>query len=174
MKVAGKHGNHTPAIRRRRFRTTRCRGRISPRTDAGFVRVERNYLHHNVMHNGGYGVRGRRRRLRHRSWQRLRHQPPRGGVHRRAYSGYVARFNYVLQGGYKQGSYYNQHFDVHGETDAATTRATAAPPVTHFEIAYNTIRGEQDYYVTKTRPAFMFRGQADAAACVHRQRRRPR
>ena len=36
-----------------------------------------------------------------------------------AYSGYIARFNYVLKGGYKQGRLLrNQHFDVHG------TRAT--------------------------------------------------
>jgi len=128
--------------------------------DAGLVRVERNFMHHNARDDGGYGVDGNGGAyvtIMGNVFNFNRHAVASTG---RAYSGYVARFNYVLQGGYRQGGswysdgYYNQHFDVHGEGDGGYGGAGG----TYFEIAFNTIRGDQNYYITQTRPAFMQRG----------------
>src|SRR5262249_9380590 len=72
-----------------------------------------------------------------------------------AHSGYIARFNYVMEGGFKQGSYYNQRFDVHGTADHGYG-GTAGE---YYLIAFNTIRGDQTYYAgLSTRPALMLRG----------------
>jgi hypothetical protein len=74
----------------------------------------------------------------------------------RAYAGYTARVNYVLQGGVMQDKYWNQHFDVHG-TGKDDYGGYAGE---HFEIAFNTIRGAQTYFGGfKTRPVFMLRGR---------------
>jgi hypothetical protein len=74
--------------------------------------------------------------------------------------GYIARFNYVLQGGYRQdatiGSYYNQHFDAHGSNGGYGGKAGE-----YFDVSFNTVRGEQEYYLIKTRPALMLRGTPD-------------
>jgi hypothetical protein len=128
--------------------------RIEPE-DAGLVRVERNYMHHNVRDGGGYGVTlsgGVYVAVVGNVFDFNRHAVAASGF---AYSGYIARFNYVLEGGFKQKSYYNQHFDVHG----TNTNDYGGPAGVYFEIAFNTIRGEQKYYVFKTRPAFMLRGK---------------
>jgi VCBS repeat protein len=130
------------------------------RDDAKLVRIERNYMHHNVMHDGGYGVDvdgGAYVTVLGNVFDTNRHAVAATG---RAFSGYVARFNYMLQGGYKQGNYWNQHFDVHGRGEDGY----GGPAGDYYEIAFNTIRGEQDYYVIKTRPAFMFRGRAATGA----------
>jgi hypothetical protein len=128
--------------------------------DAGLVRVERNFMHHNARDEGGYGLDvngGGYVTIMGNVFNFNRHAVAATG---RAHSGYVARFNYVLQGGYREGGswysdgYYNQHFDVHGEGDEGYGGAGA----TYLEIAFNTIRGEQGYYVVRTRPAFMQRG----------------
>jgi hypothetical protein len=125
------------------------------RSDARLVRVVGNYMHHNAQDGGGYGVvvgccayvyvAGN-------VFDVNRHAVAASG---NAYSGYIARFNYVLQGGVKQGSYWNQHFDVHGTADDGYGGYAGE----YFLIADNTIRGEQSYYVVKTRPAFMLRGR---------------
>jgi hypothetical protein len=128
--------------------------------DAGLVRVERNFMHHNARNEGGYGIDvngGAYVTVMGNVFNYNRHAVASTG---RGHSGYVARFNYVLQGGYREGGswysdgYYNQHFDVHGEGDEGYGGAGG----TYAEIAFNTIRGEQGYYVVQTRPAFMLRG----------------
>ena len=129
------------------------------RSYAYLVRIEANYMHHNLQDGGGYGV-----TIGGDAWGYVignvfdfnRHAVAAGGE---AYSGYIARFNFVLQGGVKQKNYWNQHFDVHG-TGPEQYGGYAGE---YFEIAYNTIRGDQKYgrlgVHVKTRPAFMLRGR---------------
>ncbi len=133
-------------------------------SDVGILRVERNYMHHNVMHNGGYGVvvsSGGWVTINGNLFETNRHAVAATG---RAFQGYAARFNYVLEGGYKQGYAWNQHFDVHGETPSGKNKGYGGAAGTKFEITHNTIRGEQGYYCvpvagcTQARPAFMLRG----------------
>lgn len=125
------------------------------RADASLVRIVGNYMHHNVMDGGGYGVvvgGGAYGEIVGNVFDFNRHAVAASG---KIYSGYVARHNYVLQGGIKQGSYYNQHFDVHGTANDGYAGYAGE----YFLIANNTIRGEQQYYVVKTRPAFLLRGR---------------
>lgn len=129
--------------------------------DAGLVRVERNYMHHNAMDGGGYGVTvggGAYATVEGNVFDFNRHAVASDG---RAHTGYIARFNYVLQGGFKQSSFYNQHFDVHGTAldDSGENTGYGATAGEYYEIAFNTIRGDQSYYVVKTRPAFLLRGR---------------
>ncbi len=126
------------------------------REDANLVRIEGNYFHHNARDDGGYGVvveGGAYGTIIGNVFDTNRHAVAASG---RAYSGYVARFNYVLQGGVMQGSYWNQHFDVHGTANNGYGGYAGE----YFEIALNTIRGAQGYYGgLKKRPAFMLRGR---------------
>jgi hypothetical protein len=123
--------------------------------DASLVRVERNYMHDNVMDGKGYGVvlgGGAYVTVTGNVFANNRHSVAASG---KAFSGYVARSNYILDDATKEGRYYNQHFDVHG-TGAG---GYGGPAGTYFDIASNTIRGEQRYYGVKTRPAVMVRGR---------------
>jgi hypothetical protein len=126
------------------------------REDANLVRIEGNYFHHNARDDGGYGVvveGGAYGTIIGNVFDTNRHAVAASG---RAYSGYVARFNYVLQGGVMQGSYWNQHFDVHGTANNGYGGYAGE----YFEIALNTIRGAQGYYGgLKKRSAFMLRGR---------------
>jgi hypothetical protein len=126
------------------------------RLDAALVSIERNYMHHNVMQNGGYGVSvsgGAVATVEGNVFDTNRHAVASSG---RAYAGYAARFNYVLQGGVMQDKYWNQHFDVHGSGQGGYGGYAGE----HFEIALNTIRGAQHYFAGfKTRPVFMLRGR---------------
>jgi hypothetical protein len=123
--------------------------------DAGLVRVEGNYIHNNVMDGSGYGVvvsGGAYVTVEGNVFNYNRHDVACDG---HAHTGYIARFNYVMQGGFKQGSYYNQRFDVHGTADHGYGGAAGE----YFLIAFNTIRGDQTYYAgLSTRPALMLRG----------------
>lgn len=127
--------------------------------DGRLVRIENNYMHHNTMDGGGYGVvvaGGAYGHIEGNVFDTNRHAVAGTG---RAHSGYVARHNYVLQGGVKQEGYWNQHFDMHGEPASGYGGAAGV----RVEIAFNTIRGEQEYscFVTclKSRPAVMLRGK---------------
>jgi hypothetical protein len=126
------------------------------RSDAYLVRVVGNYMHHNVQDGGGYGVTlgccayvyvaGN-------VFDTNRHAVAADG---NAYSGYIARFNYVLQGGVMQKSYYNQLLDVHGTANDGYGGYAGE----YFLISDNTFRGEQTYGGGfTTRPSFMLRGR---------------
>lgn len=131
----------------------------------GLVRVERNYFHDNAMDGGGYGVAvagGVRVTVEGNVFDGNRHAVTASGS---PYGGYIARFNYVLQKGYWHG-YYGAHFDVHGTGNAEHNGGAAGE---YFEIAYNTIRGEQTYgglfgINDRTRPAFALRGRPSIGA----------
>jgi hypothetical protein len=111
--------------------------------DAGLIQVERNFYHHNARGNGGYGVsvdRGAFATIMGNVFDFNRHAVTSDGF---AHTGYIARFNYVLEGGFKQDSYYNQHFDVHGTNDTNGDDRSAGYGGTageNFEIAFNAIR----------------------------------
>ena len=127
----------------------------------GHIRVERNYLHDNIMDGAGYGVKvtgGGWATIEGNVFDSNRHAVEGLGF---AYSGYSARFNYVLQGGVKQGCCWNQHFDMHGTAN----RGYGGYAGEWVEIAYNAIRGEQEHSAGfKTRPAFMLRGRTENGA----------
>ena len=144
--------------------------RLAP-GDAVLVLVTRSYFHHNAVDGAGYGVAvggGAYVAVEGNVFDFNRHAVAAGGF---AHSGYRARFNYVLQGGYKQGSYYNQHFDAHGTGDTDGNGISTGYGGTageSFEIAFNTIRGEQTYFLGfKTRPSFMLRGAPTMGATFH-------
>jgi len=145
------------------------------RKDAGLVRVERNYIHDNARNNAGYGVEvdgSAYVTIEGNVFDFNRHDV---AADYRAYKGYIARFNYVLEGGFKYPSsgldYYGQHFDVHGSGNAESRKdghydgGTAGE---YFQIAYNTIRGAQTYGLPRpferTRPAFELRGKPSTGA----------
>ncbi|MCA6117323.1 VCBS repeat-containing protein [Bradyrhizobium sp. WSM 1738] len=148
--------------------------------DAGLIRVDRNFFHHNARDGGGYGVTvgsGAFAAITGNVFDFNRHAVASDGF---AKSGYIARFNYVLQGGFMQDSFYNQHFDVHGTNDTNGDNKSTGYGGTagdYYEIAYNTIRGAQEYACViiclKTRPALMLRGKPtsgmrfDANVVVH-------
>jgi hypothetical protein len=129
-------------------------------SDAGLVRVEGNFMHHNARDSGGYGVDvngGSFVSIVGNVFNYNRHAVTATG---RGHSGYAARFNYVLQGGYRQnaGTFtdgsYNQHMDVHGEKKGGYGGQAG----TQFDISLNTFRGAQTYYQIRTRSAFWQRG----------------
>jgi hypothetical protein len=129
--------------------------------DAGLVRVEGNYIHNNGR---GYGVvvdGGAYVTIEGNVFNYNWHDVASDG---HAHSGYIARFNYVMQGGFEYdsqpliGGYWNQHFDVHG-TAASGDHHNGGTAGEYYLIADNTIRGDQGYYVVKTRPAFELRGR---------------
>ncbi len=153
------------------------------KADAGLIRVERNYFHHNARDGGGYGVTvssGAFATIFGNVFDFNRHAVASNGF---AKTGYIARFNYVLEGGFKQGSYYNQHFDVHGtvdtnpDDDIDDSSGYGGTAGDYYEIAFNAIRGAQDYYCfifcLKERPALMLRGKSttqtrfDSNVAVH-------
>jgi hypothetical protein len=138
---------------------------------ASLISITRNYFNRNAVENLGYGVgvfRGCAKiygnlfnKNRHAvaasgytSWEN-------GSLHGK---GYIARYNYVLEGGFTECSggfcYWNQHFDVHG-TESGGYGGDAGE---YFVIASNTIRGEQTYGIDTTRAAFMLRGRAASGA----------
>jgi hypothetical protein len=142
--------------------------RIRPE-DAGLVRVERNYLHHNARDEGGYGVvvgGNSYTTIEGNVFDFNRHAIASNG---HAFNGYVARFNYVLEGGYTYGGngYYGQHFDVHGTStpeERAEHHYDGGRAGEKYEIAFNTLRGEQNYggflgIGSHARAAFELRGR---------------
>jgi hypothetical protein len=129
--------------------------------DEDLLRVERNYFHHNANLDDGYGVNvaaGAFATIEGNVFDFNRHAVSANGRS----VGYVARHNYVLQGGFTYGDngYYGQHFDMHG-SDSDGNGGSAGQSV---RIEENTIRGEQNYgglvgINRKVRPAFELRGR---------------
>ena len=138
-------------------------------------RIAGNHIHHNNRDGFGYGVVGSTFVAEGNTFDRNRHVVSSGGA---PYDSYLAYRNYVLEGGYtefgKVSSYWNQHFDVHGSGDldgngwvdekGAWYGGIAGE---HFEIGWNTIRGEQGYNVLATRPALMLRGRVSGGISFH-------
>jgi hypothetical protein len=144
------------------------------RTEAGLVRVLRNYLHHNARDGSGYGVVIGRRAyatIEGNVFDFNRHAV---AADCQRFNGYVARFNYVLQGGYKYGSsgYYGSHFDAHGAGTAQSRSEghyDGGGAGEYYLISQNTVRGEQNYggvlgFWEQTRPAFGLRGKPEVGA----------
>jgi hypothetical protein len=140
---------------------------------APLVSITRNYFNRNAVDQLGYGVGVFRgcAKIEGNLFNKNRHAVAASGDvmdenevwHGK---GYVARYNYVLEGGFTEcdlGCYWNQHFDVHG-TGAGGYGGTGGE---YFLIAWNTIRGEQTYSLGMTRAAFMLRGQPLNAAIFH-------
>jgi len=133
------------------------------RDQAGLISATRNYIHQNARDGLGYGITvgGHVYALIEGNlFDRNRHAVAANG---QPSSGYLARHNYVLAGGYTEDgtcNYWNQHFDVHGSEDDGY----GGPAGEYFEISSNTIRGEQGYCIWKTRPAFMLRGRPTLGA----------
>ncbi len=141
------------------------------------VRVTLNYMHHNLMCGAGYGVEMSGvtgyAHVDRNTFEFNRHHVAGNGE---PGTGFVAELNFVLAGGEKcdgkVGSYYEQHFDMHG-TGKEGRGGDAGETI---DIRQNTIRGEQKYYVVKTRPAFYLRGTPRKVAyfrgnaCAHDDR----
>jgi hypothetical protein len=136
--------------------------------DAPLISVTRNYFNRNAVDRNGYGVGV------FNGYALIEGNLFNGNRHAVAASwntdggkGYIARHNYVLQKGFTVcwPCHYNQHFDVHGQFENGQYGGTAGE---YFEIAHNTIRGEQKYYGnTRTRAAFMLRGKPTRGAFFH-------
>lgn len=134
--------------------------------EAPLISVTRNYFNRNAVENLGYGV------VASTGYVLIEGNLFNGNRHAVAASwgtqggkGYKARYNYVLEKGFTVcwPCSYEQHFDVHGEHDGYGGRAGE-----RFEIAYNTIRGEQNYYLGQTsRAAFWLRGKPTIGASFH-------
>jgi FG-GAP-like repeat len=133
---------------------------------AGLVRVARNSLHHNSRDGSGYGVNvshGAYATIEGNVFDYNRHAIASGG---QPYTGYVARYNYVLEGGYTESGYWNQHFDVHGTGDGGYGSVAGE----RYDVVLNTFRGEQDYPLglgLETRRAFLLRGTPTVGAFFH-------
>ncbi len=140
---------------------------LMTRRQAGLISVTRNYFHRNAREGAGYGVvvGSGYVLIECNLFTHNRHAVSHGGLKT---SGYVARHNYILEGGFTQGMSWNQHFDVHGT--GSLRKGYGSDAGEYFEIAYNTIRGEQTYSVPpfrETRPAFMLRGKSTVKALFH-------
>ena len=137
--------------------------------DASLVMVKNNYMHDNAMDGGGYGVvvgGGAYATAEGNVFDFNRHAVGASGT---AYSGYVARFNYVLQGGSKQGNYYNQHFDVHGPSGRARRLRRHGRRV--LRHPFNTIRGDAELLRRQDAArVLMLRGTPDDGRLLPRQR----
>ncbi len=142
-----------------------CQGRAWPADprDPTLVRVERNYLHHNAMAGGGYGVvvgGGVYATAEGNVFAFNNHHVAADG---QAYSGYSARFNYALRGVHTFGKddSYPHSFDVHGRGQAKDGKFAGGPAGTYFDVSFNTVLGEQNFGVwgLRTRPAFGLRGR---------------
>ena len=132
------------------------------KSDAGEVRVSRNYIHNQQAYGGGYGVvvaGGAYASALGNVFESNNHSLAATG---QAHSGYIARFNYALESVYRNGGSYPHHFDVHGREQPGSW--AGGPAGTYFLVADNTFRGKQGFGFLKVRAAFALRGRvADAA-----------
>jgi hypothetical protein len=137
------------------------------RNTASRVRITNNFFHHNLQCRAGYGVEiggdGGYAQIDRNLFNFNRHSVAGDG---RPGTGYVAELNFVLSGGEKCGvgtldpGYYEQHFDMHGSGEDGRGGIAGE----YIDIRRNTIRGEQGYYLVKTRPAFYLRGEPEIMA----------
>lgn len=113
--------------------------------DAPVVRVEGNYLHDNLASGAGYGVvvgGGAYAHIEGNVFEYQNHHITASG---KAYSGYVARFNYSLRGTYLNHAENWPHtFDVHGRSGAAGGKYSGGPAGAYFEVAGNTFLFNKD------------------------------
>jgi hypothetical protein len=132
-------------------------------SDPPAVAVTRNYFHRNGNDRLGYGIvtgQDGYASIEGNLFTHNRHAIASVGS---GDVGYIARHNYVLEGGFTQGgafSYWNQHFDVHG-TGGGGYGGRAGK---YFDISFNTFRGEQTYGLGETRAAFLLRGKPEDGA----------
>ena len=133
--------------------------RVSETTLATSPRVIENFFHNNVQCNRGYGVThnaGGFSRMRGNLFNYNRHDV---AGHGDPGDGYIAEFNFSLTSGPKCDpgdtfQHYNQHYDMHGDG----LRPGSGIAGSFMRIRHNTIRGAQQYYQVKRRPAFWLRG----------------
>jgi len=132
------------------------------RGDASLVRVEGNYLHNLARVGGGYGTvvgGGSYATITGNVFEYYNHSIAASG---KAYSGYLAHFNYLLKGTLDKK---HHHIDVHG---TETSDHQGGDAGTFFDISQNTIRGEQEYAAGfRTRAVFGLRGRPTEAALFH-------
>jgi hypothetical protein len=131
-------------------------------TRSARVRVVGNYIHDNQRTGLGYGVQaghGAFVFIDGNTFDWNRHAVASDGQPR---SGYHAQYNYVLSGGSRYGGTppfykgsYEQHFDMHGTGEDGRGGVAGDLVV----ILGNTVHGEQDYGLDKTRPAYWLRGR---------------
>ena len=142
------------------------RGYDGPRMrpeDARRVRIERNYIHHNARESFGYGVvigGSAYATVYGNTFDFNRHSVTSEG---QPFSGYVVRFNYMLENAYTYGNRaYTPHLDVHGTGNKAHYGGIAGE---YHLVERNTIRGEQEYdcilgHRCETRAALVLRGRS--------------
>ena len=129
------------------------------KNQAAEIAIVGNHIHHNLRHNLGYGVvvgSGAYAAIQANTFEYNRHAVASSGS---PYSGYVARYNYNLQRTNFQnvagpiGSW-PTHYDMHG-----CEGGDGGDGGEYVQIAYNTIRGEQDIALgLGVRKAFRIRG----------------
>lgn len=137
---------------------------VPDRDTAKRFRVERSYFERNARNGTGYGISvggGIHVLALSNVFTHNRHAIASTGM---PHSGYTAKFNYVLEGGFTEGGSYNQHFDVHGSS--VKDRGYGGLAGHYFEITSNTFRGDQSYGIFRTRPAFMVRGKPNLRALL--------
>jgi hypothetical protein len=138
--------------------------------DARLIRVERNYFHENAVDGGGYGAAvagGTYVNVQGNVFEDNRHAVTAVGL---LYSGYIARFNYLLHKGYWYGGYHGSTSTCMECKKKTTTAGRRAGE--YFEIAYNTVRGEQRLggflgQGGKTRDVLSLRGRPVIGAFFH-------
>lgn len=122
---------------------------------ANLIRVEGNYLHINAMKRAGYGVvvgSGAYVTVEGNVFEYNNHSMAANGG---AYSGYLARFNYVMRSLLTNHSgNWPHYFDVHGTGGGSS--GSGGRGGTRFDVFENTFRGDLDY-------AFKIRGPRQSA-----------
>ncbi len=145
-----------------------------PASDAGQVLIKRNHIHHNARKDAGYGVlidNGAYATVYGNVFTFNRHAIAGDGS---PFSGYVARYNYVLSGGDKYTSngvaHYTHNFDMHGSGDGGYDGIAGE----YTDIAFNTFLGHQSQLGVQ-RAAFTLRGVPTVGAhfennvCTHEE-----
>ncbi len=123
-----------------------CEGGRCPKlfpSDAGQVRVERNYVHENVAKGAGYGVvvgGGAYATIEGNVFEYNNHAIAASG---RAFSGYIARYNYALRGVLTFGDDRTKphNFDVHGRGGAKDKKYAGGLAGYYFDVSQNTLAG---------------------------------